>query len=258
MNTFLTVTPEMLARSTPEFAIEIFRDMLWCHARRKGIPLSKVHISLDTNRPDGGIDASVDNDNGMTATDEFLTTGGSHYQIKAGKNAKPWQESWLKTELLGQSNAEVKETSLGAAVLRCLRANGRYVLACFGCDPLPEEIARAKEHLQTIFAQCGYSNACVDVWGQTTLISYLVALPSLCLKIAGRDNAVFFTHESWKLSDQMSKSLHLGDQQTRMVAEIRALLRGSTVRHIRIIGEPGLGKTRLVLEAVATSTSLHP
>jgi hypothetical protein len=53
------------------------------------------------------------------------------------------------------------------------------------------------------------------------------------------------------MSSEMSLPLHLGEEQQRLIEEIRACTRGDTVRHVRVIGEPGLGKTRLVLEAMS-------
>ena len=55
----------------------------------------------------------------------------------------------------------------------------------------------------------------------------------------------------------MVQPLQLSEEQQRLIKTIRADLRGHKFRHIRLIGEPGLGKTRIALEAV-TADDLEP
>ena len=49
----------------------------------------------------------------------------------------------------------------------------------------------------------------------------------------------------------MQGVLQLGSEQEKLIKEIRAALHENAVQHIRVIGEPGIGKTRLVLESVS-------
>lgn len=248
VTTILSITRDDLSRLDSQGAVEVFRDLLWCQARRQGVPISSVHITLQ-EIADGGIDASVD-EPALTEFDELLS-GRPSYQIKAGANAKPWQNSWLRKEFFGGSRAAVDRANLGAAVLRCLENQGRYVLVCFGCSPTPEQIAQAREKIEEYFTACGFVRPRVEVWGQEHLIGLISNYPSLCLKIAGRDFPEFRSYTSWTMSSEMSLPLHLGEDQERLIKEIRTCIRGDTVRHVRVIGEPGLGKTRLVLQAMS-------
>ncbi len=248
VTTIFSMTHDDLGRLDAQGAVEAFRDLLWCQARRQGIPISSVHMTL-REIADGGIDASVD-ELAFTEFDELLS-GHPSYQIKTGGSAKPWQDSWLRKELFGSSRAAVDRSNLGDAVFRCLENHGRYVLVCFGCSPPPEHIAQAREKIQGYFTACGFAHPRVEVWSQEHLIGLTSNYPSLCLKIAGRDSLEFQSYASWAMSSEMSLPLHLGEEQERLIEEIRACIRSDTVRHIRVIGEPGLGKTRLVLEAMA-------
>jgi hypothetical protein len=49
----------------------------------------------------------------------------------------------------------------------------------------------------------------------------------------------------------MTPALHLATAQCDIMTTIRKALRGSDYQHIRMIGEPGIGKTRLALEALS-------
>ena len=50
----------------------------------------------------------------------------------------------------------------------------------------------------------------------------------------------------------MAPPLHVAAAQSEAIATIRKALQGQAYQHIRVIGEPGIGKTRLVLEALST------
>ncbi len=49
----------------------------------------------------------------------------------------------------------------------------------------------------------------------------------------------------------MTPALHLAPAQSESIATIRKVLWGYEYQHIRVIDEPGIGKTRLVLEALS-------
>ena len=154
VTTIFSITHNDLSRLDAQGAVEAFRDLLWCQARRQGVSISSVHITLH-EIADGGIDASVD-EPALAEFDELLS-GHPSYQIKTGSVARPWQDSWLRKELFGSSKAAVDRANLGAAVLRCLENHGRYVLICFGCSPTPEQIAQAREKIKGYFTACGFA-----------------------------------------------------------------------------------------------------
>lgn len=249
MNSLFTLTTTHLANLSIEQSVEVFRDLLWCHARKYGVPITKVHIT--TSRitvSDGGIDAKIDDD--VTGVpEELLISAGTGYQIKTGITFKPWQESQLRKELFGAANADINLNNLGSEVRRCLE-HGTYIIVCFGIDPTSEEINTAKELLINYSRQCGFKNPQVQIWGQTHLIGLISEFPSLVLKILGKSEYRFQTLSSWANNDDMKPHLELGEAQKEWISNIRKLLRTSN-DHLRIIGEPGIGKSRLILEALS-------
>jgi predicted AAA+ superfamily ATPase len=91
-NIIFTVRKEDLARLSPQEATDLFRELLWAEARKIGMPVSKIHVSSSINVPDGGIDASVE-DNIISTKSDMIKDGLTSYQIKTGENFKPWNKT---------------------------------------------------------------------------------------------------------------------------------------------------------------------
>ena len=251
MYTIFTVTAEQIAALDAARAVELVADLLWAEARRLGFPTTHVHVSMRITVPDGGIDASVDTD-GIDVDkwiDSFIPEVRTSLQIKTGGSFKPWQKGDIKDELFGKKN-EPSKANLGDSVRSCLDAKGVYVVVCTGTDPTEEERLQAEGHLKEFFAQCGYPDAEFEVWGQSTLIGLLKPFPSLALKVNGNAKTHFQTHGVWSSQAEMSRPLKVGAKQQEFQTAVQKELRRSDQPvHIRVRGEAGIGKTRLVLEA---------
>ena len=221
----------------------LFLRLLWCEAIANGLSPKDVVLSSNSNAPDGGIDAKVDN---SPTSNALLAKGSTYYQIKTGSGFKPWQLSALRKELFDKSKKR-----LGNAVKTCLEQNGTYALVTLGHDLSPHQHTKAVTHLTELFEACGYAQPKVAVYGQGQIVGELEKYPSLCLDLIGLDDGGFQSIEGWKNNAQMQGVLQLGSEQEKLIKEIRAALQENAVQHIRLIGEPGIGKTRLVLESVS-------
>ena len=242
-NTIFTVRNEDLLRLNPNTAVEFSQKLLWAEARRLGIEISKINISHWVNVPDGGVDAAVDEVE-IAGGQGLIKSGKTSYQIKAGASFKPWQKSVIKDELFGSSG------NLGDSIRACLEDHGTYILVCTGIDLVDSQYRDTIKHIEDFLKQCGYSDPKVEVWSQNTLIGFLQVFPSLALLVNGRDRSDFQTHQSWAMDANMQAFYVPGEGQHDSIAKIRDELRQNydTV-HVRVLGEPGIGKTRLVLEA---------
>ena len=119
---------------------------------------------------------------------------------------------------------------------------------CFGHDLTSEQRELATAHLGKFLRDfCCYDNPKVHVWSRNNLASFLKLFPSLSLRVNGRA-ANFQTHSSWATDDNMQLPFVAGDKQQTQIAALQQGLRQYGT-HIRITGEPGIGKTRLVFEA---------
>lgn len=249
MNTIFTVRPEDLARLNPQRAVDVFRQLLWAEARRIGAGINKIHISGWIDVPDGGVDASVEGNTTLTQSD-LIKISRTSYQIKTGRTFKPWQPSQIKKELFGKKNPS--KQNLSSSVRSCLDNNGTYVLVCFEQDPTDKQHTKVVEILEDYFKKCEYRNPNVEVWGQTSLIGFLTIFPSLALEINGRGGLRFQSHKSWSQDAEMKRGFVKGQAQKDFILSMQNELRKNTdAIHIRIWGEPGIGKTRHVLEATS-------
>lgn len=247
--TIFSIDHKCLSGLSPTLAIKLFRNLLWCEAQRIGLSPHNVLISLDETVADGGIDARVD---GTPSADSILVRGQTFFQLKAGSSFKPWQNSQLKKELFGSSRATPSRAALGTATRECLDNNGRYILVAFGHDLTPQQQGDAKKNLIGLFEKIGYASPLVEVIGQSQLMGLLNPYPSLCLEILGRSDLQFQTVDAWKTNDDMRPDFKPGAAQTQFIEDIRSTLFTDSLQHLRVIGEPGIGKSRLILEAVST------
>lgn len=239
------ITTKMLAALSANDAVRVMRSLLWADARRAGIPLHKVRISTRVNVPDGGVDAVVEAD--TDARGDVLLAGGVCYQIKSGGKSAV-QPAQLKKELFGDGRS-VSKSNLKPEVRRRLQSNETYVLVCFGLDPTEQELEKGLDALGQLLCKGGFPDAKFRIWGTTQLIAIIRSMPALCDKLAGRGRYRFDRHEEWSSQVLMQTSLHLSPEAAATIDRIESLLLSAGVRHIHVAGDPGAGKTRLVLEA---------
>lgn len=249
MSSLFSLEPSDLGRIDVTGSVKIFRDLLWCHGRKHGVPITKIHITSRVTNSDGGIDAKIDDDI-CDLSSELLVRSGAGYQIKTGTAFKPWQRGQLKKELFGKTNADINIDNLGSEIKRTLESDSKYVVACFGLDPTSEQINVGKQILIDYFQQCGFENPNVEIWGQTHLMGLISEFPSLVLKILGQAEYHFQTTTDWLKNDDMNHKVVLGEAQSKWIKKIRELIR-TTSDHLRVIGEPGVGKSRLILEVLS-------
>ena len=251
METIFTVKNEDLARMSPEEAVEFFRELLWAEARRLGISITNIQISTRINVPDGGVDATIQEPSPIQAS-ALAKTGMTSFQIKTGATFQPWQRAQIKNELFGD-NPPSKD-NLGGEVRRCLDNKGTYYLVCFKQDPTPQEYTEAKGYLDDYLKQAGYEDPDTGVIGQSMIIGFLKVFPSLALLANRRALLQFQTFQSWSKEAEMiekDRPFKAGNPQQQLIQSIRGELhRNTEAIHLRVWGEPGIGKTRLVLEAI--------
>ena len=249
-NTIFTVNNSDLERLDPRTAVDFFRKLLCAEARRTGTEISGIHVPSAIHVPDGGIDATV-NDAQIDTGCGIIKQGKTSYQIKSGA-AEPWQPSFIEKELF--RGATQDRQKLGESIRDCLDVDGTYVLVLTGIDLVESQRLSAIKNIKECLKKCDYPEAEVEVWSQNNLIGVLKFFPSLALKVTGNDAADFQTHDSWSKDGEMEVQFVPGESQSKLITNIQnELRRDDDTVHVRVLGEPGIGKTKLVLEATRTS-----
>ncbi len=245
VETIFTVKNEHLNQLNQDTAVEFFQKLLWAEARRLGIELSKINISRRVNVRDGGIDATV-NDTLVPRGSDLIKSGKTCYQIKSGQT-KPN----IKDELFGKEKDATKE-NLKKGIKACLEdeSRGTYVLVCTGIDLVDGEHREILTNIKNYLRKCDYQEPKIEVWSQNNLIAFLGSFPSLSLWVNRNDRGIFQTHQSWSQNDTMKFHFVSGQTQRNLIAKIRRKLRtNKKAIHLRILGESGSGKTKLVHRA---------
>jgi hypothetical protein len=249
LTSLFVVEPGLLSDLDAKAGTTLLSNLLRCEAARLSLPLQRVVISSRTSAKDGGIDAKVEQ---VPADASLLKKGNAYFQIKTGASFKPWLKKHLLKELFGSSTASPSKARLGGKGKRCREKKAHYTLVTLGHDLLPQEHSDAVELLTQLFKKAGYRNPRVEVLGQGQLAGLLASYPSLCLDLNGLGDSPFLSLKGWTERADMKGAIKLGEPQTQFIDQLRSAWRSGDFQHLRVIGEPGIGKTRLVLEAAST------
>ena len=245
MSTMFAANNQHLEYLTEQQAVEVFRDLLWAEATASGIPKNLINVPSAITVPDGGIDAEVQ---GVEApsVQGIIKPGLTRYQIKTGSFSLSGDAD-IRKILFRETLHELKPR-----IRTCLDKGGTLVVVLFGSDNPDAKDDQVKNRIveQLCTIDETYADASVEIWRQNQILSFLTRFPSLSLRVANRDNGTFQSHRSWARQDDMQRDFKIGDSQHGVVEQIQATIRdASSAVHVRVWGEPGIGKTRLALEA---------
>lgn len=185
------------------------------------------------NVGDGGVDAAL---RGARET-EWIPPGGSAWQFKAG-NLSP---AGCKAELKG-----------AAWAAEILRTGGTYRLV-LGISLTAQKIASRRDELVEAAVELGITDAAsrIDVIAADQLARWIESFPALAVSPLLRSTGIVGqTFELWSQSSRHSTTWVSSADRDLQISSLRAAISGNSQRDIRLDGVSGLGKTRLVLEAL--------
>jgi len=253
MSLLFEVKPEHLQNLGSERSVDLIRYLIWSDATASGIGKNLINVPTQITVKDGGVDGEV---NGAEEDGKYgiIKKGITRYQIKSGDFSPT--ESNIKSILCKDGTDELKDR-----IKSCLDKDGTLVIVFTGWDN-PDATDdngisnKFREKLQSISDK--YKTCKIEVWRQNTIIGLLENFPSLRLYVLNMDNRSFYFHDEWAKSSDMRPVLHLGEYQKKFIRDFEENLRANDGPvHVRTIGEPGIGKTKLVLE-VTSSDDLKP
>lgn len=246
MNAIFDVPITSITMLTSEPAVVLMRVLLRAECAYAKLSPSVLTISERLTIADGGIDAEINVPLGFVVpSDAIFQAGLTGFQIKAGDSFKPWTKSSIQKELLDSDGRIAPE------VERLLQKQGRYTLICTGHDLTPQQRNKAKEQIAKILAQFGFKDydARIEVLGASQLAEFAERYPGVAALLGIDPIQEAWLLETWQRDAHLSNPFESSPEQTQVITQIRSCLQSET-KHIRVLGETGLGKTRIVLEAV--------
>jgi hypothetical protein len=264
---FFDVTPVELGQLGSEPAVTVLREMLWAEVNNLGIPISDTDIPFAVNDADGGVDAVVKGiPNGTGNGLIFAPT--TSYQVKAGDFLLSATRSAQIEELLMTPNAIRQRINAKASpagtwhkpegisprVRACLDAGGTFVTMLFGSDGVDIEEGATENAIRRFLGEIDpkYKDAKVKVWRQSRICGFLRRFPGVSLQIKNRADLGLLSYDQWTTRLDMRQPFVAAPDQQKVMESLRAAIRDDSrgMADIRLIGEPGVGKTRLILETL--------
>lgn len=245
------IKPEHLECLDPNKSVDLIRKLIWADAYVSGIPITQVNVPTRITISDGGIDAEVQGvqNDGKCG---IIKKGITSYQIKSGKFDSI--DSGIKDILCKKKSVDLKDR-----IKSCFDAQGTLVVVFTGWDnpDRSDDQIKNKFKEKLIDISDRYKTAKIEIWRPNQIIGFLENLPSLRLDVLGITDGSFYFHEEWSKLSDMKPKIYSDDEHLKFIKNFRKQLRvNDKPVHIRIIGEPGIGKTRLVLEATKTDDLL--
>ena len=174
-----------------------------------------------------------------------IKEGTTCYQIKSG-GQRPVPNTIRR--ILRTSDGRLRP-----GIRKCFDKGGTLVVVFTGVDTPVQKINEISDHLEKYIPE--YKNPRLEIWVQSNLRQFLKPHPRLSLKILAIDDELFCPYQEWAGQEYMSNSIFLGPAQREFIRALERGLSRTSTKHIRITGEPGIGKTRLVLEALRAKFS---
>lgn len=242
----INVPNERLSDLTKERAVDLIEELVHIDASESGIPLDIISFSSEIDTPDGGIDGKVDGSDKKSKMGT-IKKGITCYQIKSG-GQRP-SPSTIK-KILRANNGK---GPLKPGIKSCFDKDGTLVMVFTGVDTPAQSIDKVCSHPEKYIPE--YKNARLKIWTQAHLRQFLKPHPRLSLQILGIDDKLFCPYQEWASQEYMRNEIFLGTAQRNFINTLQQKLPTRSTKHIRVIGEPGIGKTRLVLETLRAQFS---
>lgn len=246
MNNLWDVPITSLVALTPERAVIVMRAILRAECTYAKIGPTALTISDRLSVADGGIDAEINPPPELVIpADCIFRTRLTGFQIKSGTAFKPWTMSAIRGELLDSGG------NLYSEVDRLFRRQGCYTLLCTGHDLTPEQRNDSQLHIVAVLEEAGFKvdEGQIDVLGASQIAEFAERYPGAASLLIGDPIQEGWVLEDWQRDAHMANVFEASSEQSQIIDRIRAGLAGES-KHIRVLGEPGLGKTRMVLESV--------
>ena len=248
----LEVTGEHITLLTERTFPELLRRLLSAEAQAHGLPEYGIHVAGSITTPDGGEDGRITWTEGPPRT-SFLPSRMCIFQVKAGKIAP----GAAAREVVGR-NGEVKPM-----VRSALEDGGHYLLLCAHRYTYQQVHAR-KDRIREVIRDAGMpiDDNQVSFCDADWVASWVNRHPSVSawVKPQAQRGTVgpFRSWSHWASRAEHHASPWADDER---LANLREPIRHGASeprRIVRVVGPSGVGKSRLILQALGPSEGDEP
>jgi len=228
----------------PDRAVDFFRRLLWAEAARVGIGRHLISVPECINVGDGGIDAVIEN--ASPSSDDIIPQGTTGFQIKSSD----LHPEGCKKELHQNGNLS---HPIKPEIKRILDKDGTYVLVLFA-DITTQKKADRENAIREELRNLGYPDAKVRVYTANQLAGFAEQFPALVAWFKGNlSPSLPYSFWAERLDVRTPRTFIPDRERKDLITEVREKLRNpdDECPVFRITGLPGIGKTRLVFEALS-------
>lgn len=246
------VPPEGISALSPYDAVERVASLVRADASVSGMSGMEIDIPGNITAADGGVDG-IARDAPHQSLYGLVKEGTTAYQIRSGMFTP------------GRGIEDMLFTRTGAVKERIrssVEQGGTLVVLLTGWDGADrtdgEMAGRFRQALASRSEACAHAR--IDVWGRSRIAAAMEKFPILALGMGGKTGVEISSHVEWSSLSDMSHTFMSGNAENKFILDMREkLLKGDATGpvHVRVSGEAGSGKTRLVLESTRT-TGLAP
>lgn len=239
MDNPFVVTTRTLGALSGKDAEELVRRMIVAEADSAGAPRDGIRDGGKSSSPDGGVDFEV-RDAPRESAAGLIKQGRTLYQVKSGR----FSPTQGVHGILFKKDGDVRDS-----VRECLEAGGTLTVVLTAWGGAGTKMSDLGEKFVEALRGKISRKASVQVWTPAMIADLLELHPHLALFANSAYPEGLFAHDAWSRLVDMSLPFRPGRGEDEFMRRLRGRLLDDNPLHVRVTGEPGSGKTRLVLEA---------
>lgn len=250
-----------LDQLSSEEAVEALRRLLWAEAHAMGLGTANLNVPSEVTTGDGGIDAELVGPAQHTGREGILEAGWNAYQVKTGPY-NVHREAKVRELLFDEvkpAKGGKKTWRLKPRVKECFDRGGVFHIVLFGEDPPHPKGDPLNLFRKVLGEQApGLGEVRLRLWQANQLASLIERYPALVADVARRPPSPGLPRTGWATWQTMRVAFHADEALAKsIVAAQDGIRQADQARHFRILGEAGIGKTRLALE-ITGAPDLEP
>lgn len=260
------ITYEEISRLDDQQLSEILHNLLHNEAHKYGFEGAEVNVSLQINVSDGGQDGKLTCDS--TKDSVYITNTYSLFQCKATNldKAEVYKEFFIKEKKSKKASPTKVKKELKPLIKAALDAGGQYILFIkqqYSPLSLAERLEKAKEALRdsnTIYGT-SYTYDQVRILDGHQIADWVNEFIATIIKVQrfckiDRPAALKSLDQWSELPDFRNTPFHSNENLENHINSILSSV-SSPQNILRIIGHSGLGKSRLVFEALKRDPNIR-